>query len=79
MMIDSWADSTPPVVKLAVIYEMGTTLGRCWVGLSNQDTDVKDDLSRSVCDGMNGELREEFNHGEEGSSSDQCGLPCSKS
>ena len=36
---------------------------------------MKDDLSRSVYDGMDGDLREELNRGEEGSSSGQCNLP----
>jgi len=69
MVIDSWVDSTPAVTVEAEICEMGT-LGRCGVGLNNQDTDVEDDLSRSFCDGKDGDLREEFNRGEEGSSSD---------
>jgi len=64
------------MVRVTVACEMRTTLGTCWVGLNNQDTDVKDDLSRGVGDGMDGDLGQEFSRGEVGSSSDQCDLPC---
>ena len=45
----------------------GTTLGKCGIGVNNQDTDVKDDCSWNFYDGMDGCLREVFNRGEEGS------------
>jgi len=57
MKIDSRFISTPTrVFALLVIYGTGFALGRRGVVLNIWDTDVDDDLPRSVCNGMDSRL-----------------------
>ena len=59
MVMDSRVRSIRIVVfVLTVTYEVSTTLNICGADLNVWGTDVKDDLPWSVCDGMNGHLRE---------------------
>jgi len=76
MMTDSRIISTPTdVFALVVSCGVGVTLGRSGVDLNIWDTHVKDDLPRSICDGMDGRLQEELSLGEVDSSSSQNSRP----
>ena len=71
MKIDSRCISTPIEVFVSLVAcGVGTGLSRCGADLNVWDTDVNDDLSRGIYDGMDGFLRRGLNDGEGVSAND---------
>ena len=71
MKIDSRCISTPIEVFVSLVAcGVGTGLSGCGADLNVWDTDVNDDLSRGIYDGMDGFLRRGLNDGEGVSAND---------